>query len=259
MITITEMYIAPVKALSLQRTQTAFLDKPGIAGDRAFFIVDERGQLITQRDFGALVQVAAEYDVSSERLALAFPSGETVAGAVELGSPVTTGFWEGRPVSGREVAGSWNSALSEFAGRPLRLVKAERPGQSFDAYPISLCSMASLQALASAAEVDLVDGRRFRQNIYVEGCSAHEEDTWIDGEIRVGAALLRVKMADPRCAVTTLSPDTGAWDMNTLKLIASYRTDQPKDVNFGVYCTVVEPGTAAVGDTCTVAVTQGAR
>ncbi len=36
--------------------------------------------------------------------------------------------------------------------------------------------------------------------------------------------------------------------MNTLKIIASYRTDQPKEVNFGVYCTVVQPGEAAVGD-----------
>jgi uncharacterized protein YcbX len=259
MITITQMYIAPVKALALQRIRTAYLDKAGIAGDRAFYLVDERGRLFTQRDLGALVQIAAEYDVSSERLALSFPGGETVAGGVELGAPVTTGFWEGRPVGGREVTGHWNSALSDFAGLALRLVKTERSGQSFDAYPISMCSIASLQALASAAEVGLVDGRRFRQNIYVEGCSAHEEDTWIDGEVRVGAALLRVKMADPRCAVTTLSPDTGAWDMNTLKLIASYRTDQPKDVNFGVYCTVVEPGTAAIGDACTVAASQGAR
>ena len=36
--------------------------------------------------------------------------------------------------------------------------------------------------------------------------------------------------------------------MDTLKIIASYRTDQPKEVNFGVYCTVAEPGEAAAGD-----------
>jgi uncharacterized protein YcbX len=48
--------------------------------------------------------------------------------------------------------------------------------------------------------------------------------------------------------VTTQNPDTGEVDLNTLKIIASYRTDQPKSANFGVYATVVEPGVAATGD-----------
>ncbi|MDP3768494.1 MAG: MOSC domain-containing protein, partial [Dehalococcoidia bacterium] len=80
------------------------------------------------------------------------------------------------------------------------------------------------------------------------GASPHEEDTWLGRGVRAGNAVLRVKMRDSRCAVTTHSPETGELDMNTLKIIASYRTDQPKEVNFGVYCTVAEPGEAAVGD-----------
>lgn len=153
-----------------------------------------------------------------------------------------------RDVPGRVVEGEWNEALSTFAGQELRLIKADTAGTSFDAFPISMCSAASLDALAQAAKADSVDRRRFRQNIYIEGASAHEEDTWLEGEVRVGAALRRVKMRDARCAVTTHSPDTGAIDMNTLKIIASYRTDQPKQVNFGVYCTVAEPGDVTVGD-----------
>jgi hypothetical protein len=31
-------------------------------------------------------------------------------------------------------------------------------------------------------------------------------------------------------------------------MIADYRTDQPKEVNFGVYGTVAQPGEIAVGD-----------
>ena len=37
--------------------------------------------------------------------------------------------------------------------------------------------------------------------------------------------------------------------VDRMKIIASYRTDQPKDVNFGVYCTVVEPGDVSLGGT----------
>ena len=74
------------------------------------------------------------------------------------------------------------------------------------------------------------------------------EDEWLENEVRAGGAVLRVKMRDPRCAITTHSPDTGEIDMNTLKIIASYRTDQPKEANFGVYCTVVQAGDIAIGD-----------
>jgi uncharacterized protein len=248
MITIARMYISPVKALALQEIGRAYLDKPGIPGDRAFYIVDSRGHLFTQREFGPLVQVQASYEVSKNHLTLTFPDGETLAGVTEPVRAVTTAFWEGRPVQGWTLAGRWNEALSEFAGQELRLIKADRAGQSFDGYPLSMCSVASLKSLAAVAGVNEVDGRRFRQNVYLEGATPHQEDEWLGGEVRVGSALLRVKMRDPRCAVTTLSPDTGQTDLNTLKLIASYRTDQPREVNFGVYCTVAEPGMASVGN-----------
>jgi len=248
MIRIDQMYIAPVKSLALAEVTRAHLDKPGIAGDRAFFIVSADGRLFTQRDHGPLVQIRAAYDVSRGELELAFPDGRVLKGVPELGAAASTPFWSERPVEGQVVQGEWNDALSDFAGQALRLVKAARPGSSFDGFPLSLCSTASLQALAEAAGQETVDGRRFRQNIYVSGTSSHEEDGWIGREIRVGQAVLRVKVRDSRCAVTTHSPETGEIDMNTLKIIASYRTDQPKEVNFGVYCTVVQPGEAAVGD-----------
>lgn len=248
MIRIQSMYISPVKALALTPISRAYLDKPGIAGDRAFFIIDGRGELFTQRELPALVQVRASYDVDRGELALTFPDGAAVRGVPEPAEPVTTGFFDERQVEGRVVAGGWNEALSEFAGQPLRLVKPGSRGTTFDGYPLSMCSTASLEALARAAGVAAIDGRRFRQNIYIEGIAAHGEDEWLDGEVRVGQAIVRVKMRDSRCRVTTQSPDTGELDLNTLKIIASYRTDQPKEVNFGVYCTVGQPGEAAIGD-----------
>lgn len=248
MIRVERFYIAPVKSLALAEVDRAYLDKPGIAGDRAFFVTDAAGELVTQRECGMLVQVGTSFDAATGRLELRFPNGPAVEGVPEPGEATTTAFFAERPVEGHYVNGDWSEALSEFAGQELRLVKAGRAGASFDGYPLSMCSMASLDALAEAAGKDDVDGRRFRQNIYISGSAPHEEDTWLGGEVRVGKAVLRVKMRDSRCDVTTHSPETGEIDMNTLKIIASYRTDQPKEVNFGVYCTVAEPGEAAVGD-----------
>jgi uncharacterized protein YcbX len=247
MITIDRLYYAPVKSLALVELRRALLDKPGIPGDRAFFIVDGDGRLVTQREVTSLVQVRPEYDVSSGELRLAFPDGRCVAGVPEPGEALSARFFA-HTAAACVVNGEWSEALSALAGRPLRLVKADTPGSSFDGYPLSLCSLGSLEAFASAAGVETVDGRRFRQNIYLSGMSAHQEDSWIGREVRVGGALLRVKMADGRCVVTTRSPETGETDLDTLKIIASYRTDQPEEVNFGVYCTVVEPAEVKVGD-----------
>lgn len=249
MIRVDSLYYAPVKALALATVERARLDKPGMAGDRAFYIIDAGGRLFTQRECGPLVQIRPSYDAVTGRLELAFPDGRVVAGVPEPGAAITTPFWDDRPVEGHVVRGDWSNALSNFVGKELRLVKVAKPGASFDGYPLSMCSIGSLEALAQAAGREAVDGRRFRQNIYLSGAAPHEEDSWLGEEVRVGEALLRVKVRDSRCAVTTHDPNTGEIDMNTLKIIASYRTDQPKEVNFGVYCTVVEPGEAGVGDT----------
>ena len=248
MISIERMYMSPVKALALMEVSRAVLGKPGIAGDRAFFIVGQDGKLFTQREHGPLVMIKAAYDVTTEVLELTFPDGSLVSGVVQPGEPISVPFFGERPVEGNVTAGEWNDALSEYAKQPLRLVKAARAGASFDGFPLSMCSMASLDAMAAASGQESVDGRRFRQNIYLAGATPHQEDEWVGREVRAGKALLRVKMRDSRCIVTTRSPATGQSDLDTLKIIASYRTDQPKEVNFGVYCTVAEAGEAAVGD-----------
>jgi len=105
MIRIHRLYMSPVKALALVELERCYLDKPGIAGDRAFYIVDAAGKLLTQRDHGPLVQVRPTYDPASGRLELAFPDGHTVDGVPEPGDSITTPFWEGRPVDGHLVRG----------------------------------------------------------------------------------------------------------------------------------------------------------
>ena len=120
MIHVQSMYISPVKSLSLMPLERAFLDKPGIAGDRAFFIIDAEGALFTQRVFGPMVQVEAAYDATSARLELAFPDGSTVAGVPEPGDTISASFFGRRDVAGRLVPGEWNEAVSAFAGQALR-------------------------------------------------------------------------------------------------------------------------------------------
>ena len=96
---------------------------------------------------------------------------------------------------------------------------------------------------------DRVDDRRFRMLVTVAGCSAHEEDSWIGGLLRVGEATVRVLDAVGRCVVTTRDPSTGERDLDTLGLIRAYRGQHPEhgSIDFGVHGEVVEPGVVRVG------------
>jgi uncharacterized protein YcbX len=68
-------------------------------------------------------------------------------------------------------------------------------------------------------------------------------------EVQVGGAIVEVIKRDPRCVITTLNPDTGEADFDTLGTIKSYRWDRErKELPFGVYASVVEPGIVRVGD-----------
>ena len=86
--------------------------------------------------------------------------------------------------------------------------------------------------------------------IGVDGVEPHAEDGWIGERLRVGGALLVVRENVGRCAITTLDPDSGVRDLDTLGVIAAYRGDVPtgEPLPFGMWCEVVEPGPVAVGD-----------
>jgi hypothetical protein len=245
------IHIAPVKSLGLAQPSTVHVGPGGIVEDRRLHLVNERGRLLTQREEGRLVQVKAEYRADPEWLFLRFPDGDTVEGPLALGEAVITRIW-GRQVAGHAVTGDWSRALSDFCQQPVRLVRSDQSGQCYDEFPISLLSQASLQALSRQAGATVVfDSRRFRPNFLLDGCQAHEEDTWLGGGVQIGErARLRVVAPDPRCAITTHNPETGEGDLDTPSLIKSYRPS-PGAAYFGVYALVERPGPVSVGDVVT--------
>ena len=249
---VESIYISPVKSMGLSQPGQVRVDFSGIVEDRRFYLVDQHGRLLTQRQVGPLVQLASEYRIEPEWLGLALPDGTKVEGPVELGEEITTPMW-GREVAGRVVTGDWSPVLSAFCQQPVALVKSDAPGQCYDEYPISLVSQASVEGLRRRAPSEVaLDSRRFRPNFVLGGCEPHEEDEWLDGLVRIGEELvLRLVARDPRCAITTHDPDTGEVDLDTLRLILSYRPS-PRSPYFGVYGIVEQPGTVSVGDTVSV-------
>ncbi|MBD0289754.1 MAG: MOSC domain-containing protein [Thermoleophilia bacterium] len=248
---VSRLSITPVKGLALSDRDAVTLTATGVPENRRFYLVDEAGKLWKGTLDGPLFGVRAETDADGKWLRLTFPDGRVLDGAVELGEPTFTPFWD-RPVRAHVVEGPWAGALSELLGSDVRLLRAEEPGGATDAAPVSLLSDASLAELARRAGTPAVDGRRFRMLVHVAGTEPHEEDEWLGHEVRLGGALVRVTKPDARCRMTTRNPDTGIRDFDTLKTIKDYRgVREGSGIDFGVYADVVAPGVVAVGDPVT--------
>ena len=248
--TVSRISITPVKCLRLSHPGRVLLGPDGVAENRRFFLVGPDGQRLRSSLTGWGLVVTAEYDAGDELLRMRFPDGRVVEGsAVAGGAAIDTAAKGDRPLTGRVVPGPWEEQLSRLAGHPVRVVRPDRPGATL-VEPVTLVSDGSLERLAREAGVPEVDARRFRMLFELAGCAAHEEDGWDAERFRIGEAVIRVGGPVDRCAMTTRDPETGERDLDTLRLIKSYRGQREGDgaVLFGVYATVEQPGQVRLGD-----------
>jgi uncharacterized protein YcbX len=144
--------------------------------------------------------------------------------------------------------GPFADVVSELVGTPLRLLRAQDGIRGLDSHAVSVLSQASVEEVGRRGGRAELDPRRFRPTLLIDGCEAHAEDAWVGGVVRAGEARLRVIRLDPRCALTTLDPDTGERDADTLRWLAGYRRADDGEVYCGIYADVAEPGHVRVGD-----------
>jgi len=250
MAVVARLNVTPVKGTRLQHPAAANLTPLGIIGNRRFHFVDERGELASCTDVGVLMRLAADWDPRTGELTLGFPDGTRVAASADrLGAAHVTDF-DGKPVPGQLVEGPIDEAVSAFAGRPLRLVRADAEGDGPDVHRLSLVGLASVVDLGARHGRPDLDPRRFRMNLELDGLEPFEEEGWAGRLVRAGEAVIRVLGQVPRCVATTRDPATGDKDFDTLRHIAAYRPLMvaPRGVPFGMYAEVEVPGRVAPGD-----------
>lgn len=244
--------IAPVRGLGLEHPDEIDLTEAGVAEDRRFYVIDAEGRQRDGLTIANAALVGAHTDHDATRLRLTLPDGTIVEGDVRPTDPVETTIYS-RTAVGHFLDGPWDEALSAFLGRPLRLVRCDRPGGTRRGNTVSLVSDGSLDRLGQHLGVGAADSRRFRMLIDIAGAEPHEEDRWIGRRIAVGEAVIAVTKPDARCAITTKDPDTGERDLDTLRVIASYRgLRDDKHADFGVLGDVERPGRIRIGDEVTV-------
>jgi uncharacterized protein YcbX len=90
-----------------------------------------------------------------------------------------------------------------------------------------------------------VEWERFRPNFFVRASDAFAktESELADASLALGSVKLRVRCPIGRCVAVTYHPHAASIDPRILEFIARER-----NAWMGVYCDVLEPGTARVGD-----------
>ncbi|SNR54088.1 MOSC domain-containing protein [Puniceibacterium sediminis] len=125
-----------------------------------------------------------------------------------------------------------------------RIVRARERGMTdSDFASVTLCNMSSHRAVEQKMGCPL-SIHRWRGNIWMDGLSPWEEFDWMDHEVQIGTAVLKVRERTDRCAATTTNPDTGIRDADTLAALDSWGHR-----DFSVRAEVVRSGEIALGDT----------
>lgn len=126
---------------------------------------------------------------------------------------------------------------------PAAIVSAGRGMTDSDFPSVAILNTASLADLSARMRVDL-SPHRWRGNLWLEGAAPWAEWDWLGRHIRVGGAVLRVEERITRCLATTVDPDTGLRNADTLGALDAAFGHR----DFGLYATVVEGGDIALGD-----------
>jgi uncharacterized protein len=257
-VTLSGMYVYPIKSCAGISLQSADLSATGLRHDRRWMLVDETGEFMSQRDHPRMAMISVRF--APERLIVSAPDMDELEISLcrQTGDSIVVRVWgdtnRGALVS--EEADLWFSEFLEFpcrlVGKPdddPRLVDssfAESGDQvSFaDGFAFLLISEASLGDLNGRLE-DPLPMNRFRPNFVVRGCDPYAEDSW--SRLRIGSVPFRVAEPCPRCAITTVDQETGIRGKEPLRTLATYRKAEG-EVFFGRNLIHDTLGTVRVGD-----------
>jgi uncharacterized protein YcbX len=273
-ISLTEIYIYPVKSCRAVSVQKGNVTGIGLAEDRRWQVLGpEERRGVTQRKHRSLALVQPTL-LDDAGMRLSAPGMSEIEFDQPSGPIITVDSHFRIPVRARDAGHEAAEWLTEFIGVPLRLVRMEGDsgwrlppeldafgqGAPFtDAAPVLLASQDSLDWLAARASEDFgMD--RFRPNLVVAGADPWAEDTW--DRFDVGEANLRAIAPWPRCAIPQIDQETAERHKEPARVLKKHRwcTSAPSISGdfrrlvegnglFGVACTIVPAGSAiAVGD-----------
>jgi uncharacterized protein len=260
MLTVSELYIYPIKSLGGISVSTAKISDRGFDLDRRWMLVDENNRFLTQREVPSMALLQVEltpvglkvYHKQSPDLTINIPvlpeTKEEVA--VEIFEDNCTAIF----VS--EIADEWfsqmlpvNCRLVYMPDSTKRLVDKNYAQDNevtafSDGYPILIIGQSSLDDLNKRLAEPLPINR-FRPNIVFTGGAPNEENVMMHFTIN-SVNFFGVKLC-ARCTITTVDQYDASKSVEPLRTLASYRQKNNK-VYFGQNLLHHGSGSIHVGD-----------
>jgi len=245
-LSVTEIYRHPIKAHGVEALKSVALETGKcLPWDRVWAVAEETREL----DFDAPEWVSCRNFTrgakAPELMAITACVNES-AGTVELTHP-RYGKITFDPSDTDSVAAfiAWSKPLTP-ANRlaPKAIYSVPDVGLTDSDWPsVSINLHSSLHALEEKAGASL-SPLRFRGNIWLNGETPWQEFDWLGKEIRIGTVRLEVRERIERCLATTVNPDTGERDVNTLDVLKNGWGHR----DFGVKAFVLQGGTFNIND-----------
>lgn len=261
MVTLTGLFIYPVKSARGIALREAMLGDRGLVNDRRFMVVDAAGQMLTQRDAPLLARLVTAIDGDALRLSC---DGQVVTVPLHPreGARRMVRVWRDE-VEALDLGDDANALVAGLLRRPARLVympdhthRQVDPTYASphdlvgfaDGYPYLLTNEGSLAAL-NAVLPERVGMERFRPNLVIAGAPAYAEDGY--RELRIGLVRFEALKPCTRCVIINTDQVTGEREQGTLEgLSRTHLID--RRVVFGQNLVARDGGVVRVGDPVTL-------
>ncbi|TKK70388.1 MOSC domain-containing protein [Ilyomonas limi] len=259
MLTISELFIYPIKSLGGIAVSNAYVTDRGLQYDRRWMLVDDNNIFLTQREWPAM----ALFDVAIKDEGLLVthkPDGAAMLVPFEsqTSEVLTVEVWSDhcKAIVVSHEANAWFSKLLNMNCKLVYMPDAvkrsvdekyalDKEIVSFaDGYPMLLIGQSSLDDLNNKLQEKLTM-RRFRPSIVFTGGEPFEEDELKAFTIN-GIHFFGVKLC-ARCVITTINPDTATKGKEPLRTLATYRMENNK-IYFGQNLLHKGEGWIQVGD-----------
>ena len=247
---ISGLYVYPVKSCAGAAVKDALLTETGLEFDRAWMVVDDKGEFLTQREFPRMALIQPQ--IKHYEMVLRAPGMLALHIKLdEVEAPVRVRVWDDSVAAFDmgKVAAQW---FSDFLGATARLVRfdpdhkrisdrqwtggLEALNQFNDGFPVLVISEASLEQLnakLTAAGQLAVCMSRFRPNIVLASTpgsaalSPHDEDRMDVLHVSTGQGVVQLKSVKPcpRCPIPNIDPLSAISSPEVGDMLQSYRAD----------------------------------
>lgn len=259
MLTLTEIFIYPIKSLGGIRVDSAFAEDRGLQYDRRYLLVDENGTFLTQRDLPQMALLKLSFEKNGFKVCnSADNSSITIPLESYSDEKIMIQIWDDicNSVIVDKKLDEWFSeilkvkcSLVYMPDNEKRVVEKKYVNENHivsfaDAYPFLIIGQSSLDDLNSRLEIPLPINR-FRPNFVFSGGNPYEEDNWKN--FKIGGINFRAVKPCARCVITTTNQETAELSNEPLKTLSIYRKINGK-VMFGMNVICNTTGNVKIGD-----------